>query len=215
VLFADLVGFTERAAHMDPDELIVTLDEVFGQWDQLADRFGLEKIKTIGDAYMAAAGEVEARGDHAKAAAEMAIEIRDDLSLLSWPNGAPMSVRIGIASGPVIAGVIGRRKFAYDIWGDTVNAASRLQSTAPPGTIQVSDAVYRGLRDGYVFSDPYELDLKGKGATQVHILPPAGVAVSVGTMVSLVLSVGPSSSSLTGVLASFSGTVVSAGNSST
>jgi class 3 adenylate cyclase len=170
VLFADLVGFTERAAHMDPDELIVTLDEVFGQWDQLADRFGLEKIKTIGDAYMAAAGVVEARGDHAKAAAEMAIEIRDDLSLLRWPNGSPMSVRIGIASGPVIAGVIGRRKFAYDIWGDTVNAASRLQSTAPPGTIQVSDAVYRSLRDGYVFSDPYEVDLKGKGATQVHIL---------------------------------------------
>jgi class 3 adenylate cyclase len=170
VVFADLVGFTERAAVMDPDELIVTLDEVFGQWDQLADRFGLEKIKTIGDAYMAAAGVVEARADHAKAAAEMAIEIRDDLSLLRWPNGAPMSVRIGIASGPVIAGVIGRRKFAYDIWGDTVNAASRLQSTAPPGTIQVSDAVYRSLREGYVFSDPYEVDLKGKGATQVHIL---------------------------------------------
>jgi class 3 adenylate cyclase len=170
VLFADLVGFTERAAHMDPDELIVTLDEVFGRWDRLADRFGLEKIKTIGDAYMAAAGVVEARGDHAKAAAEMAIEIRDDLSLLRWPNGAPMSVRIGIASGPVVAGVIGQRKFAYDIWGDTVNAASRLQSTARPGTIQVSDAVYRSLRECYVFSDPYEVDLKGKGTTQVHTL---------------------------------------------
>jgi adenylate cyclase len=143
---------------------------VFGQWDQLADRFVLEKIKTIGDAYMAAAGIPEARGDHANAAAEMAIEIRDGLSLRRWPNGAPMSVRIGIASGPVIAGVIGRRKFAYDIWGDTVNAASRLQSTAMPGSIQVSDAVYFSLRDAYVFSPPYEVDLKGKGPTTAHVL---------------------------------------------
>jgi len=169
-LFADLVGFTERAAHMDPDELIATLDEVFGRWDQLADRFGLEKIKTIGDAYMAVAGVPEARTDHVEAAAHMALEIRDGLSELRWPTGSSISVRIGIACGPVIAGVIGHRKFAYDIWGDTVNAASRLESAAVPGSIQVSDAVYDRLCGNYAFREPYVVDLKGKGLTTAHTL---------------------------------------------
>jgi adenylate cyclase len=170
VLFADLVGFTERAAVMDPDELIVALDDVFGGWDRLADRFGLEKIKTIGDAYMAAAGVPEPRGDHVEAAAEMAIAIRDTMPSHRWPGGASMSVRIGIETGPVVAGVIGRRKFAYDIWGDTVNSASRLQTTAAPGTIQVPDGVYLPVRHAYVFSAPYEVDLKGKGPTTARIL---------------------------------------------
>ncbi len=115
VLFADLVGFTERAARMDSDELIAMLDGVFIRWDELADRFGLEKIKTIGDAYMAVAGVPEARADHVEAAADMSLEIRDSVSQLRWPTGVPISVRIGIACGPVIAGVIGHRKFAYDI----------------------------------------------------------------------------------------------------
>lgn len=170
VLFADLVGFTERAAHMNPDELIVMLDEVFGRWDQLADGFGLEKIKTIGDAYMAVAGVPEARTDHVEAAADMALAIRDSLSQLRWPTGLSISVRMGIACGPVIAGVIGHRKFAYDIWGDTVNAASRLESAAAPGGIQVSDAVHDRLWENYAFRGPYVVDLKGKGPTTAHTL---------------------------------------------
>ena len=170
VLFADLVGFTERAARMDPGELIVALDEIFGLWDGLADRYGLEKIKTIGDAYMAAAGVPQARTDHVEAAADMALAIRDGLPQLRWPTGSPMSVRIGIACGPVIAGVIGHRKFAYDIWGDTVNAASRLESAAAPGSIQVSSVVYDRLCRNYAFRGPYVVDLKGKGPTMAHTL---------------------------------------------
>lgn len=176
VLFADLVGFTERAAHMDPDELIVTLDEVFGRWDRLADRLGLEKIKTIGDAYMAVAGVPEARTDHVEAAADMALAIRDGLSELRWPTGSPIAVRIGLACGPVVAGVIGHRKFAYDIWGDTVNAASRLESAAAPGSIQVSDAVHDRLCGNYAFRGPYVVDLKGKGLTTAHSLLGSGSA---------------------------------------
>jgi class 3 adenylate cyclase len=170
VLFADLVGFTEQAAHLRPDELLVTLDHVFALWDRSADRFGLEKIKTIGDAYMAAAGVPEPRADHLEAAAEMALDMRDSLSGLCWPSGVPISARIGLACGPVIAGVIGDRKFAYDVWGDTVNAASRLEGAATPGSIQVSEAVYRRLRGRYGFSAPYVVDLKGKGATTAHTL---------------------------------------------
>jgi len=185
VLFADLVGFTERAARTDPDELIATLDEVFNRWDELADRFGLEKIKTIGDAYMAVAGVPNVRTDHVEAAADMALGIRDTVSQLRWPSGAPISVRIGVATGPVIAGVIGHRKFAYDIWGDTVNAASRLESIAAPGSIQVSEAVYDRLSTNYAFSAPYMVDLKGKGATQVrsllcHVRAANGAPVLVG-----------------------------------
>lgn len=170
VLFADLVGFTERAADADPDDLIATLDDVFVRWDELADRYGLEKIKTIGDAYMAVAGVPNAMPDHVRAAADMGLAIRESVSELRWPNGVPISLRIGIASGPVIAGVIGNRKFAYDVWGDTVNAASRLESTAAPGTIQVSEVVRDRLFERYAFSGPYLMDLKGKGVTTVHSL---------------------------------------------
>ena len=181
VLFADLVGFTEQAARTDPDELIATLDGVFTRWDDLADRFGLEKIKTIGDAYMAVAGVPNARPDHVEATADMGLEIRDGVSKLLWPSGVPISVRIGIACGPVIAGVIGHRKFAYDIWGDTVNSASRLESAAVPGSIQVSEAVHDRLIGNYAFSEPYVVDLKGKGATTAHRLlgrtPMQGFAV--------------------------------------
>jgi len=170
VVFADLVGFTEQAIRMEPDELVVTLDEVFASLDRLVDRFGLEKIKTIGDAYMAVAGVPDVRTDHVEAAAEMALETRDDVSRRRWPSGMPMSVRIGIACGPVIAGVIGHRKFAYDVWGDTVNTASRLESAAMPGSIQVSQPVYERLRATYDFSASYLVDLKGKGSTTAHTL---------------------------------------------
>ncbi len=170
VLFADLIGFTEQAASTDPEELVRALDEVFSRFDQLAGRFGLEKIKTIGDAYMAAAGVPAPRPDHVAAAAEMALEGRACVSALRWPGGAPVGVRIGLATGPVMAGVIGRRKFAYDIWGDTVNTASRLESSAAPGSIQVSEAVYQRLSADYLFSGPYVVQLKGKGPTRARIL---------------------------------------------
>ena len=180
VLFADLVGFTEQAAYMEPDQLVVSLDDLFARWDRLADHFGLEKIKTIGDAYMAAAGLPKVRADHVEAAAEMSLAMRDGLSGVSWPTGAPMSVRIGIACGPVVAGVIGQRKFAYDVWGDTVNTASRLESTATAGSIQVSAAVYERLRVKYLLSGPYLVDLRGKGPTPTYALldhMPASVPV--------------------------------------
>jgi adenylate cyclase len=179
VLFADLVGFTEQAASTDPEDVVTALDEVFSRFDQLAGRFGLEKIKTIGDAYMAAAGVPVPRPDHVAAAAAMALAGRECVAALRWPSGAPVGVRIGIACGPVIAGVIGRRKFAYDIWGDTVNTASRLESSAAPGSIQVSEAVYERLAAGYLFSEPYVVHLKGKGPTRARTLTgrlPAEVA---------------------------------------
>jgi class 3 adenylate cyclase len=165
VLFADLVGFTEQASSTEPAELVAVLDDVFRRFDELADRFGLEKIKTVGDAYMAAAGVPEPRDDHVEAASEMALEIRARIERLRWPSGDPMSVRIGIACGPVVAGVIGRRKFAYDVWGDTVNTASRLEATARPGGIHVSGPAAERLGAGYRLSEPYLAELRGKGPT--------------------------------------------------
>ena len=170
VLFADLVGFTEQAASTDPGEIVTALDDAFSRFDQLADRFGLEKIKTIGDAYMAAAGVPDPRPGHVAAAAEMALEACECVATLRWPSGAPVHLRIGIACGPVMAGVIGRRKFAYDVWGDTVNTASRLQSSAAPGSIQVAEAVCEQLSAHYLFSEPYVVQLKSKGPTTARIL---------------------------------------------
>ena len=170
VVFADLVGFTQQAGRTRPAELVSALDAVFTRFDEIADRFGLEKIKTIGDAYMAVAGAPEPRIDHVETAAEMALAALDGLRVARWPSGEPIGVRIGIASGPVVAGVIGRRKFAYDLWGDTVNTASRLESHGSPGRIQVTDAVYECLRDRYDFTDMHVVDLKGKGPTPARFL---------------------------------------------
>jgi class 3 adenylate cyclase len=132
VLFADLVNFTRHAEAIPPAELVEILDGVFRRFDALADRLEMETIKTVGDAYMAVAGAPEPLERHARAAAEMALGIQEELASLTWPTGDPMRVRIGIASGPVVAAVIGRRKFAYDLWGDTVNLASRLESHGTP-----------------------------------------------------------------------------------
>ena len=170
VLFADLVRFTEHAALIEPRELVVVLDDVFTRFDGLADRFGMEKIKTVGDAYMAVAGAPDPRPDHAEAAAEMALGIIGLLEDARWPTGERMEVRIGMASGPVVAGVIGRRKFAYDLWGDTVNLASRLESHGEPGRILVSESTYARLTDRYAFSDVAAVQLKGKGPTPARFL---------------------------------------------
>ena len=175
VLFADLVGFTERAGQIAPHDLVVVLDDVFTAFDDLTDRLGMEKIKTVGDAYMAVAGAPEPRPDHAEAAAEMALGIVDRVAGIRWPMGEPMQVRVGIASGPVVAGVIGRRKFAYDLWGDTVNLASRLETNAQPGRILVAEPTAELLEHRYLLGEPCLIEVKGKGPTHArHLLGRAG-----------------------------------------
>jgi len=170
VLFADIEGFTPRGASIPPGELVSVLDGIFTRFDALVDRFGLEKIKTVGDAYMAVAGAPEPHPEHARAAAEMALGIQETMAELRWPSGEPMRVRVGVASGPAVAGVIGHRKFAYDLWGDTVNLASRLESHGAPGRILVSEATAALLGDGYRLSETLVIELKGRGPTPARFL---------------------------------------------
>jgi class 3 adenylate cyclase len=170
VLFADVVDFTPFAERTGPAQVVSVLDGIFSEFDGLARRHGLEKIKTIGDAYMAAAGLPEPRPDHAEAMAEMALEMREAFARLCRPLGVDLALRVGMDSGPVIAGVIGRDKFIYDLWGDTVNTASRMESHGLPGEIQVSEGSYRLLRDRYAFEDRGEIDVKGKGRLRCYLL---------------------------------------------
>jgi class 3 adenylate cyclase len=170
VLFADLEAFTEHAARIGPDELVAILDDVFIRFDALADRLGMEKIKTVGDAYMAVAGAPEPLEDNARAAAEMAIGIQATMAELRWPSGDPMRVRVGIATGPAVAGVIGRRKFAYDLWGDTVNRASRLEKYGTPGRTLVDEMTSELLDGGFALSETLVIDLKGRGPTVARFL---------------------------------------------
>lgn len=170
VVFVDMEGFTVQAALTSPEILVTALDELFTRFDGLADRFGLEKIKTVGDAYMAVAGAPEPRDDDAEAAAEMALAVQEALAETRWPSGRPIRARVGIASGPAVAGVIGQRKFAYDLWGDTVNLASRLESSGVPGRILVADATASRLDGRYAFGPPQVIDLKGKGPTAARSL---------------------------------------------
>jgi class 3 adenylate cyclase len=170
VVFVDAVGFTVEAARTPPDLLVSALDELFSQFDVIADGVGVEKIKTVGDAYLAVAGAPRRRPDHVAAAAEMGLAVQDSIRGARWPSGNPIQVRVGIATGPLVAGVIGRRRFAYDLWGDTVNLASRLQLHGEPGEILVSEAVADRLADEFVFSRSRILELKGKGPTRVRRL---------------------------------------------
>ncbi|MDF2741905.1 MAG: domain S-box/urea transporter, urea binding protein [Actinomycetia bacterium] len=163
VLFADLVDFTRRSQETTPERVVRVLDDLFSALDQLAERHGLEKIKTVGDAYMAVGGLPEPRPDHAQAVAEMALDVREEVARHLDPGGEPLAVRIGIDTGPVVAGVIGRRKFSYDLWGDTVNTASRMESQGMAGCIQVTDRTYRRLRDRYRFERRGPVQVKGKG----------------------------------------------------
>lgn len=144
-------------------KLVQVLDELFSAFDMLARRHGLEKIKTIGDAYMVAGGLPEPRPDHAQAVAEMALALREESARHRDPAGRPLALRIGIDTGPVVAGVIGTDKFSYDLWGDAVNTASRMESTGVPGCIQVTARTYQRLRDGYRFERRGLVAVKGKG----------------------------------------------------
>jgi len=170
VLFADVVDFTPFTQRTAADRVVGTLDEIFSAFDRLADRHGLEKIKTIGDAYMAASGLPAHRADHAEAAAEMALEMLAEVDRLAAALGFELRLRIGMDSGPVIAGVIGRRKFIYDLWGDTVNTASRMESHGLPGRIQVTEATHRRLRSAYRFEDRGVIEVKGKGEMRAYLL---------------------------------------------
>ena len=170
VLFADVVAFTPFAERTEPARVVGVLDEIFSAFDALAERHGLEKIKTIGDAYMVAAGLPEPRADHARVMATMALEMLDAFGRVGAQLGPGHSIRIGIDSGPVIAGVIGSHKFAYDLWGDTVNTASRMESHGLPGRIQVTEGVYRRLRGEFAFEERGEIEVKGKGRVVTYLL---------------------------------------------
>ena len=170
VFFADAVGSTEQAARSSPEAFADALDELFSHFDEIATRHGLEKIKTIGDAYMAVAGAPTPMDDHADAAVGMAVDLLADAGNIRWPSGDPIVVRGGIATGPAVAGVIGVQRFAYDLWGDTVNLASRLETNAVPGRFLVSESTARELTDRYDFGPSEILEVKGKGPTTVRVL---------------------------------------------
>jgi class 3 adenylate cyclase len=163
VLFADLVDFTRRSQRIGPAQVVATLNELFSAFDRLAQRHGLEKIKTIGDAYMVAGGLPDPRPDHAEAIAEMALAIREEVARRTDPSGQPLQLRIGIDTGPVEAGVLGTSKFSYDLWGDTVNTASRMESHGIAGCIQVTERTYQRLRDGYRFQRRGPIQVRGMG----------------------------------------------------
>ncbi|MBC1218605.1 adenylate/guanylate cyclase domain-containing protein [Nostoc sp. UCD121] len=170
VLFADIVGFTELSSRTPPAELVELLNTIFCLFDQLAELHGVEKIKTIGDAYMAVAGLPNQSNDHASAIANMALDMQNAIAMFNAENNQLFSLRIGISTGPVVAGVIGLKKFAYDLWGDTVNTASRMESHGIAGSIQVCEATYQLLKDKYLFDKRGLIQVKGKGEMMTYIL---------------------------------------------
>jgi len=168
VMFADIVNFTHIAEGMAPTQVFAMLNRIFSSFDELAEKFGLEKIKTIGDAYMVAGGLNDGDTDYSAAIADMALAMRDILRNDFTVNESHLEVRIGIGTGPVVAGVVGKKKFIYDLWGDTVNIASRITSEGVPGMIQVDATTHRRLREHFDFHEPQTIYLKGKGETEVH-----------------------------------------------
>lgn len=170
VLFADIVGFTGFSAEKDPEVLIQVLNALFSSFDSIVDALKLEKIKTIGDCYMVVGGAPTHRSDHAQAIAELALGIKKEVLKYNDKHQMSFAVRIGINSGPVVAGVIGTKKFSYDLWGDTVNVASRMESYGLPNEIQVTEKTYEQLRDGYSIEERGEIEVKGKGKIKTYLL---------------------------------------------
>lgn len=170
VLFADMVGFTPLSATLEPNELVARLNGLFSRFDELAEELGVEKIKTLGDAYMAAAGVPEMMPDHAEVAGLMSLRMLDELRSYNEENGFELRLRIGLHSGPLVAGVIGKNKFIYDLWGDTVNIASRMESHGRPGAIQITQATRDLVKQRFHCEPIGEIEVKGKGLMPTYLL---------------------------------------------
>jgi guanylate cyclase len=170
VLFADVVGFTPLSQGLSPEEVVNLLNDVFSFFDSLVDKYGLEKIRTIGDSYMVASGVPLPRDDHAHALARMALEMTGYVPSIRSPDTPPLVFRLGISSGPAVAGVIGKAKFQYDVWGDTVNTASRMESHGVAGRIQLSAATYELIKDDFVVEPRGVVEVKGKGPMETWFL---------------------------------------------
>jgi len=170
VLFADIVGFTQFSEGVSPETLVDVLNDIFTRFDGIADRRGLEKIKTIGDSYMAAAGLPIPVADHTERAAHMALDMIEVMDHLNEHNPRPLRVRIGLSTGAVVAGVIGKRKFLYDLWGDAVNTASRMESHGVSGRIQLTESTKRRLNGMFSLEDRGTIDVKGKGEMRTWFL---------------------------------------------
>ncbi len=164
------MGFTPLSERVTPHELTEILNEVFSLFDDLVDELGLEKIKTIGDAYMAAGGVPESRTDHAEAVCTLALRMMAAMEQHRLPGGEKLQMRMGINSGPVVAGVIGKKRFIYDLWGDTVNLAARMESHGLPGKIQITEATQSRLGDSYQCDERGEIEIKGKGTVSTFWL---------------------------------------------
>ena len=170
VLFADLVGFTNLSSRTDAAEIVNMLNQIFTKFDQLVERHGLEKIKTIGDSYMVVGGLPVARPDHPRIVAQMALEMMSAISGINQETNTDRAIRIGINTGPVVAGIIGKKKFSYDLWGSTVNLAARLESGGLPGQIHVSQSTYEALRDDFAFTERGTVHAKGVGDITTYFL---------------------------------------------
>ncbi len=170
VLFSDIVNFTQLASTLKPIELVRLLNQIFTRFDQLAEEYGLEKIKTIGDGYMVVGGIPERRTDHATRIARMAIAMQEAITEFESPAGGPFRLRIGISTGPVVAGVIGRYKFAYDLWGDTVNVAKRMEESGEIGRIHISASTQAMLNGEFTLEKRETQTIKGKGDMETYFL---------------------------------------------
>jgi adenylate cyclase len=170
VLFADIAGFTERASDIAPDKLIRFLNRLYSDFDALVDKHGLEKIKITGDCYMVVSGVPQPRPDHVEALADLALDMAETANGLTDSRGEALPLRIGLANGPVVAGVVGSRRFFYDVWGDAVNVASRMESTDSVGRIQVPDDAYQRLRSDFVLQERGVVEVKGKGLMRTWYL---------------------------------------------
>lgn len=170
VLFADLVGFTDFAGRASAAEVVNTLNGIFMTFDELVEKYGLEKVKTTGDAYMVVGGLNLPRPDHAEAMADLALAMCASADSFQRSNQLPVAIRIGINAGPVVAGVIGKKKFIYDLWGDTVNVASRMEAQGLSGAVQVPEVLYQRLNAGFEFRQRGRIEVKGKGEMQTYML---------------------------------------------